>query len=44
MKIVTYSSENAKPHEKWLAYLVINNEQWLVRFTGHSELEAITQG
>lgn len=43
MKIITYSSENAEPHEKWLAYLVINNEQWLVRFTGHSELEAITK-
>lgn len=43
MKIITYSSENAESHEKWLAYLVINDQQWLVRFTGHSELEAITK-
>lgn len=42
--IVTYHSSNAKPHEAWLAYVVLpSGEQWLVRFTGHSELEAKTK-
>jgi len=41
MNIITYHSSNAKPHEAWLAYVELaNGEQWLVRCTGHSELEA----
>ena len=44
MNIVTYHSSNAKPHEAWLAYIELaNGEQWLVRCTGHSELEAKTK-
>lgn len=44
MNIVTYHSTNAKPNEAWLAYVVLpNGEQWLVRCTGHSELEAKTK-
>jgi len=43
-QIVTYHSTNAKPNEAWLAYAVLpNGDQWLVRCTGHSELEAITK-
>lgn len=42
--IVTYHSVSAKPHEAWLAYVVLpSGEQWLVRCTGHSELEAKTK-
>lgn len=42
--IVTYHSVNAKPHEAWIAYVVLpSGEQWLVRCTGHSELEAKTK-
>jgi hypothetical protein len=44
MNIITYHSSNAKPHEAWLAYVELaNGEQWLVRCTGHSELEAKTK-
>jgi hypothetical protein len=36
--VVTYSSENANPKEKWMAYIVLpNGELWLVRFTGETE-------
>ena len=44
MNIITYYSSNAKPHEAWLAYIELpTGEQWLVRCTGHSELEAKTK-
>lgn len=44
MNIITYQSSNAKPHEAWLAYVELENgEQWLVRCTGHTELEAKTK-
>ena len=44
MNIITYHSSNAKPHEAWLAYIELaNGEQWLVRCTGHTELEAKTK-
>jgi hypothetical protein len=44
MNIITYHSSNAKPHEAWLAYVELaNGEQWLVRCTGHTELEAKTK-
>lgn len=42
MNIVTYHSTNAKPHEAWLAYVVLpSGEQWLVRFHGATEQQAI---
>ena len=44
MNIITYHSSNAKPHEAWLAYVELENgEQWLVRCTGRTELEAKTK-
>lgn len=44
MNIVTYHSSNAMPHEAWLAYVELENgQQWLVRCTGHTELEARTK-
>ena len=44
MNIITYHSSNAKPHEAWLAYVELDSgEQWLVRCTGHTELEAKTK-
>src|ERR1700688_468268 len=44
MNIATYHSINAKPHEAWLAYVVLaSGEQLLVRCTGHTELEARTK-
>ncbi len=42
MQIVTYYSSNAKSFEAWLAYIVLpTGEQWLVRFHGKTEQEAI---
>src|SRR5690349_2755854 len=36
--VVTYFSQNAKPAEQWLAYVVLpDGNQWLVRFTGETE-------
>ena len=44
MNIITYHSANAKPHEAWLAYAELpNGEQWLVRFTGATEAEAVAK-
>ena len=44
MNIVTYHSVNSKPHEAWLAYIVLSTgEQWLVRCVGHTEEEAKTR-
>jgi hypothetical protein len=37
IEVVTYSSANAKPHERWLAFVLINGKQWLVRFSGPDE-------
>lgn len=42
MKTVTYHSVNAKPDEAWLAYIELpNGQQWLVRCSAATELEAI---
>lgn len=39
--VVTYHSANAKPHEAWLAYVVMpDGNQWSVRFAGSTEEEA----
>ncbi len=36
--VVTYSSVNANPKERWMAYIVLpNGSLWLVRFVGETE-------
>jgi hypothetical protein len=38
IEVATYVSQNAKPNERWLAYVILpDGSQWLVRFTGETE-------